>query len=66
MNQDIESVERWANYVKQSKGKWKKIHTKFINAQYEKQREFIKKIPREKIIKLYRLKNLKGYPKLLN
>lgn len=65
----MEQVERWARFVK-SNSNWKKIHTKFINAQYEKAEEFIKRLSKEKggsekIIKLYGIKNKKGYEKLL-
>lgn len=68
MNQRLESVERWARKVRE--GNWKEEHTEFINSQFEKAEEVIKKLSetkegREKIIKLYNIKNLKGYPELL-
>ena len=68
MNQRLESVERWAKRVKE--GNWKEEHTEFINSQFKKAEEVIKKLSEtregcEKIIKLYNIKNIKGYPKLL-
>ena len=71
MNQRMESVERWANFIKSNPDKWKKIHTEFIDAQFEKCYGFLRRLSKqkngaEKIMKLYNIKNLKGYPKLLN
>lgn len=43
MNQRIEQVERWANYVRSHKD-WKRIHTDFINAQFVKYSGFLKRI----------------------
>ena len=68
MNQRMESVERWAKKVKE--GNWKEEHTEFINSQFQKAENIIKKLSKtkdgcEKIIKLYNIKNIKGYPKLL-
>lgn len=62
-------LEDWANYVKNNSD-WKKIHTKFINAQFEKANDFIKRLikqkgGKEKLIKLYGIKNLNGYKQLL-
>lgn len=65
MNQRMISIESWAEYVKTGKN-WKKEHTKFINAQYKKHDKIIKKLSPEKIIKLYNIKNMKGYSSLLN
>ena len=70
MNQRMEQVERWANFVKNNPDKWKKIHTKFINAQFEKHRAFIKRLLKEpdgfeKIVKLYDIKNVERYRKVL-
>ena len=66
----LEHIERWAEYVRTHKD-WKKIHTEFINAQFQKHREILEKLRqtpegRKKIIKLYDIKNLDGYSKLLN
>ena len=65
----MKQVERWANYVK-SNSDWKGIHTNFINAQFEMAENFIKELAKQKggkdkIIKLYNIKNLDGYKKLL-
>ena len=70
MNQRMEQVERWANFVKNNPDKWKKIHTHFINAQFEKHRAFIKRLLKEpdgfeKIVKLYDIKNVERYRKVL-
>ena len=70
MNQRMEQVERWANFVKNNPDKWKKIHTQFINAQFEKHRNFIKRLLKEpdgfeKIVKLYDIKNVERYRKVL-
>ena len=66
-----EFVIRWANFIKKNPNKWRKIHTRSINAQFEMNRKFLKNLSKqpdgaEKIIKLYNIKNLKGYKKLLN
>lgn len=65
----MEHVVRWANYVRTNPD-WRKIHTQFINSQYDLAIKFIKRLAKqpggkEKIIKLYNIKNLKGYKKLL-
>jgi len=64
----MEQVKRWANYVRNNPD-WKKIHTEFINAQFEKAYQAIEKISKmpngkEKIKKLYGIKNEKGYPSI--
>ncbi|HLD89390.1 MAG TPA: hypothetical protein VI894_04240 [Candidatus Nanoarchaeia archaeon] len=66
----MEQVERWAHYVRTHPDEWKQLHTEFINAVYEKAQDAIKKLSkqkggREKIIKLYRIKNIKACKKLL-
>ncbi len=60
----------WARYVRDNPD-WRGIHTKFINAQYKMAQDFIKRLAKtkkgqEKIVKLYKIKNIKGYSKLLN
>lgn len=65
-----EEIDRWIQYMKKHPKTWKKVHTKFINAQFEKSQEFIKRLlrqpgGREKIIKAYNIKNVKGYEGLL-
>ena len=69
-SQHMEQVERWATYVRENPTAWKKIHTRFINAQFDKHQRFIKALLKEpdgfdKIIKLYDIKNVEAYRKLL-
>ncbi len=66
----MEQVERWANFVKNNPDKWKAIHTKFINAQFDKHNRFIKNLMKEKkgfekIVELYGIKNVEAYRKIL-
>ena len=35
-----EQIERWAKFVRENPNKWKKIHTKFINAIFDKHYQF--------------------------
>ncbi len=63
-------IERWAKFMQEHPMEWKKIHTEFINAQFQKNREFLQRLRkepngREKIIELYDIKNVKGYEELL-
>ena len=67
----MESVERWANYIRNNPNEWKAQHTAFINAQFEKHRQAIERIKaspngREKLVTLYTISNLKGYESALN
>ena len=67
----LESVRRWAIFVKENPDKWKKIHTRFINAQFDKHAKFIKRLlktpdGRDKIVRLYGIKNRNGFRKLLS
>lgn len=60
-----EQIERWANFVRTNPD-WKKTHTSFINALFEKNREILQKLlatpeGKEKVIALYRIKNREGY-----
>jgi hypothetical protein len=66
----LQSVERWADYVKKNP-KWKKHHKEFIDAQFKKAYYIIKKIANsknggEKLKQIYNIKNEKGYPKLFS
>lgn len=66
-----EEIDRWVSYMKENPDKWKKEHTEFINAQFEKSEQFIKRLlkepnGKEKVIAAYGLKNLKGYKGLLD
>lgn len=71
MNQRIESVEKWAYFVKNNPLNWKKIHTEFIDSQFRKSENFIKRLLKQKngakkVISLYGIVNVKGYNRLLN
>lgn len=62
-----EQLERWAQFVRDNPTKWKKHHTKFINALFEKNQQFMQRLlktphGKEKIIQLYEIKNKEGYP----
>ena len=62
----MEHVERWAAFVRENPTKWKKPHTEFINALFEKNQQFVERLlktPRgkEKLIELYKIKNKEGY-----
>ena len=57
-NTHMDSIDRWAEYVRKNHGKWKRIHTEFINAQFEKHEEFPKRLleqpnGRKKMIDIY-------------
>ena len=61
-------IERWVRYMKKNP-EWKKIHTKFIDAQFEKAYNFIERTLKEEngseiIAKIYKIKNKKGYPSI--
>ena len=65
-----DNIERWAEFVIKNP-KWKKYHTKFLNVRYYKVYKFIKELAKtkagqKKIVEIYGIKNLRGYPKLLN
>tara|TARA_Y100000310_G_scaffold35996_1_gene33936 strand:+ start:358 stop:573 length:216 start_codon:yes stop_codon:yes gene_type:complete len=62
----LEQIERWAHFVKNNPNKWKKEHTEFINALFEKHDQFrarLLKTPegKKKMIELYNIKNKEGY-----
>jgi hypothetical protein len=62
----LEQIDRWAEFIRNNPTKWKKIHSEFINAIFEKNEQLIKKLAktpegRKKIIELYQIKNLEGY-----
>lgn len=61
---EIDFVDRWAHYVKDNPTTWKKQHTAFINAIFDKHQAWRKKIlakPNGKqiIAELYGIKNQK-------
>ncbi len=66
----LEHIDRWVEYIKKNPKKWRKIHTDFINSQFQNSFEKIKKLSKtkqgaNKIIEIYDITNLKGYKKLL-
>ena len=65
----LDFIDRWIKYTKENPN-WMDIHDSFINSQFENAYEIIKDLskPKEgqlKIVEIYNIKNLKGYPKLL-
>lgn len=65
-----EFVEKWAKFVRDNPNKWQEPHAKLIDSQILMNRDFLKRLSkekngREKIIKLYSIKNIAGYKKLL-
>ena len=68
--QRLEAIDRWADYVLSSNGEWKKHHTAFINAQFEKSEAFFKRLAsqpggKETIINLFGIKNPNAIPSWL-
>jgi len=66
----MDQVERWAHFVRDHPKEWRRHHTAFINGMFEKSHSFIESLAktvngREKIVKLYRITNTKGYARLL-
>lgn len=62
----LDQVERLAHFVRDHPTKWKKIHTEFINAIFQKHEEALQRIlatpgGKEKAAELYTIKNKKGY-----
>ncbi|MEK6969438.1 MAG: hypothetical protein AABW48_03345 [Nanoarchaeota archaeon] len=58
-------ITRWANFVR-SNPEWREAHNEFINALFDSHEKIIKtllktKHGKKKIIKLYGIKNTKGY-----
>ena len=56
-------IERWAKYVKDNPDSWKKVHTEFINSQFEKHQAFVKRLlktkgGKDKLIRIYNIKNM--------
>jgi hypothetical protein len=64
-----EEIDRWIAYMKSHPNTWKQKHTAFINAQFSKSKAFrerLLKLPggKEKLCKLYDIKNISGFPSL--
>lgn len=62
--------KEWPVYIRESKGTWRKYHSQFTSAYVEMGNAFLKWLAKqpgskEKIVKLYGIKNKKAYPKLL-
>jgi len=54
----MQSVERWARFIKEHPAEWKKEHTAFINAQFVKHHAFVQRLKQQpggnkKIKRLY-------------
>lgn len=63
----LEQIDRWAKYVKESNGAWKKPHAEFLDAQIKMANEFwhrLAKTPegKKKIIDIFGIKNLDAVP----
>lgn len=59
----MQQVQRWAHFVKENPTKWKKIHTEFINALFEKHEAFRERLlqtpnGKEKLQKLYNTRRI--------
>ncbi len=65
-----EKIEAWAGDVKNNSD-WKEIQNRYINSIYAETNLYIKNLCKTKegqlrVVKLLDIKNIKGYPKLLN
>jgi len=63
-------IHIWVIFMQKHPTEWKKIHTEFINAQFNTHKEFLKRILQESngkeiVIELYGIKNTKAYSQLL-
>ncbi len=63
-------IVRWAAFVREHPRKWKKIHTEFIDAQFAQHKRVLKRLRArpggaQTIIRLYGIRNVKGYAGLL-
>jgi uncharacterized protein YeaO (DUF488 family) len=61
----MDQVERWAHFVRNNPHKWKKFHTEFINAIFEKHDQFRKRLlntpeGKKKLKELYGTKSKEG------
>ena len=43
-----DQIERWAHFVRNNPTKWKKTHTEFINAIFDKHKQFKKRLLKTK------------------
>jgi len=65
-----EEIDRWVKFMKEHPDEWKRVHTEFINAQFDKAGRFIKRLlatpgGREKVITAYGIKSIEGHKELL-
>ena len=65
-----EEIDRWVKFMKENPDKWKKIHSEFIDAQFDKASHFIDRLlkqpnGKEKVVEVYGIDNKKGYQQLL-
>ncbi len=65
----FEQIDRWAQYVKTSKGEWRKHLTAFLDAQFQLANSFYARLAKtpggkEKIRELRGIKNLDAAPML--
>lgn len=61
-----DQIVRWAEFMKNNPDKWKKIHTEFIDAQFEKSFKIYEELAktesgRKKIVKIFGIKNVNGF-----
>jgi len=66
----LDFINRWIVYIEKNLN-WRDIHDSFINSQFENAYDFINKLSKTKegqlkIVDIYGIKNIKGYPKLLD
>jgi len=66
-----EEIDRWIKYMKENPNTWREIHNKFIDAQFIKAHEFAQKIlkesnGKEKLMKIYNIKNKNAFSVLHN
>ncbi len=64
-----DQIERWAEFVRNNPDKWRKIHTQFINSLFQNHQRVYKELSktkegRKKLIEIYDIKNLEGFPSL--
>lgn len=65
-----EEIDRWIEYMRKNPKTWKKVHTEFINAQFERAYAFMERLleepdGKERMIAAYGIKNIAGYKNLL-
>ncbi len=66
-----DEIDRWVRYMKDHPNTWKKVHTQFIDAQFEKSRAFVRRLlqepnGKEKVLRMYNIRNEKGFSGLFS